>query len=108
MIEQAVRDIYQLLLNGEYAEISQITDEKRLNSEEISLSVKEYGCNLVPYPASIELDVIEIGGSSPREWNVVAPVYTEEEGLSDLSMELTIIENCETELRIELDNIHVR
>lgn len=52
--------------------------------------------------------MIEVSGSNLKEWGVVAPIYTAEEGVSDLSIELSFTENGEAILKSELDNLRVR
>ncbi len=108
MIEQTVRHIYSLLCSQRYEELESLTDGVRLSASEIEQSISEYGCEVVPYPGLVELDVIEGVGSNPREWSVVAPIYTTEEGLSDLSLELSLTENGKAIYKSELDNIRVR
>lgn len=108
MIEKIVKELYALLLNKEYQQIESLTEGVRLNAREIEDSIKDYGRNLAPYPEKVEFDVIEIVGTEKKAWSVVAPVYTIEEGLSDLSIELTILHSASDHLKIELDNIHVR
>ena len=107
MFEETVRDLYELLRNGKYEEIVQITGGVRLSSNEIKYAISEYGRRLAPYPKTIDLDVIEVTGSDPKKWSVVAPVFTEEEGLSDLNIELTIIDDGHPNLKIEFDDLHV-
>jgi hypothetical protein len=51
---------------------------------------------------------VEVENSNPKEWSVVAPIYTSEEGCSDLSIELSLIENGKEIYKSELDNIRVR
>jgi len=51
--------------------------------------------------------VVEVFGSNLKEWGVVAPIYTAEEGVSDLSIELSFTENGEAILKSELDNLRV-
>jgi hypothetical protein len=108
MIENTVRYVYTLLLSKNYEDLEIFTNSNRLRADEIKESVEEYGRQLIPYPEKIELDVIEVSGSSPQEWNVVAPIYTVEEGISDLSIELSLEENDEPIFKTELDNIRVR
>jgi hypothetical protein len=108
MIEKTVRHIYSLLLSEKYDELAQFTNGIRMSSSEIRESISEYDCQLVPYPECLKLDIIEVENSSPREWSVVAPIYTSEEGYSDLSIELSIIENGKELYESELDNIRVR
>jgi hypothetical protein len=108
MIEHTVRRIYSLLCNQKYGALEKLTSGIRLSADEIEQSIEEYGYLLTPYPDSVELDVIEVIGSMPREWSVVAPIYTEEEGLSDLSLELSLLDSGENIYKSELDSIRVR
>ncbi len=108
MIENTVRYIYSFLLAKKYEELEHLTGSKNLSAAYMMECIDEYGCHLMPYPESINLDVVEISKSSPKEWSVVAPIYTIEEGMSDLSLELTIIDNNEDIFQTEVDNIHVR
>jgi hypothetical protein len=52
------------------------------------------------------MSIYQVIGSKPREWAIVMPLWTREEGRSDLSLEATIVEDGQS-FRIELDNIHV-
>jgi hypothetical protein len=108
MIEQTVRHIYSLLLSKKYDELVQLTNGVRMSSNEIQESISEYGCQLVSYPDNLVLDIVEVENSNPKEWSVVAPIYTSEEGCSDLSIELSLIENGKEIYKSELDNIRVR
>ena len=107
MIEKTVRTLYSLLLNRQYQQIEKMTEGIRLNSQEIEGAISDYGRNMAPYPEHVEFDLIEITGSNPKSWSVVAPVYTMEEGLSDLSLEMTLTQIDADLLKVELDNIHV-
>lgn len=107
-MKQVVEDVYALLYNEQYDQLAQLTKSTRLSSKEMTLSISEYDCQLTPYPNDVTLDVIEVQDSNPKEWNVIAPIYTKEEGLSDLSLELTLIEKVGEIFEIKLDNIHVR
>ncbi len=108
MIEETAKYIYSLLLEQKYKDLEEFTGSKRLTADEIKYCIQDYGYHLVQYPDEIILDVIEITDSNPTEWSVIAPVHTVEEGLSDLSIELSVIDNGEKIFRVELDNIRVR
>jgi|SRR5690554_5233353 len=108
MIESTVRHIYSLLQSQQYEAVEKLTNGIRLSADEIEEAITDYGCRLVPYPDSVELDIVEVTGSTPKEWSVVAPVFTVEEGLSDLSIELSLVDNGQEIYRSELDNIRVR
>jgi hypothetical protein len=50
------------------------------------------------------MDVIEIEGGN--KWSVVMPLWSEEEGRSDLSIELTIIKYGNNFV-FEIDDLHI-
>lgn len=108
MNEETIKKFYSLLLNRKYQQIESLTDCNRLSAKQIADIVKDYGRTIVPYPEKIKFDVIKVEKADSEEWSVVAPIYTLEEGLSDLSIELTLIKNGPDSFKIELDNIHVR
>lgn len=108
MNEETIKNIYSLLLDGKYQRIESLTDGIRLSAQEIAKAIRDYGRTLAPYPKTVGFDVIKIEKADSKVWSVVAPIYTLEEGLSDLSMELTIIKNGPESFKVELDNIHVR
>lgn len=108
-IEKTVRLIVSLLVNGEYEKLAKITNNTRLRAEHIRESIDEYPATLSVPPESAfdNIDVLEISGSSPKQWSVRFDLWTMEEGLSDLSAEMTLIESDDEILKIELDGIHV-
>jgi RHS repeat-associated protein len=69
----------------------------------------EYGRRLVrpPDDAFAELDRIRVRTDGPEQWSVIMPLWTQEEGLSDLCVSLTLIARPEGGYRVELDDIHV-
>ena len=75
----------------------------------MELAVLEYGATIITPPESAfeDLDIIDIKGATPRAWSVRFDFWTKEEGLSDLSLELTLINGEEELLNVEIDNIHV-
>jgi hypothetical protein len=71
--------------------------------------ITDYGRQLVlpPDEAFGVMDVVEVRNAKPRRWSVTMPLWTREEGRSDLSLELTLIAGAQA-FAIELDDIHVR
>ncbi|WP_218951148.1 DUF7668 domain-containing protein, partial [Desulfoluna butyratoxydans] len=108
LIEDKIKQFYSLLLRKQYREIEKLTQGNNLSAEAIENAISEYECTLVPYPINVAFDIIEISSSKPKSWSVVAPIYSSEEGFSDLSIELTIIQTTNGHIYVELDNIHVR
>lgn len=111
MIEQLrkpVGKVVELLVAGRYAELDTLTKGVRLSAQEVAKAISDYGRQLV-MPADDAfclLDVVEIRNARPHRWSVTMPLWTQEEGRSDLSLELTIIRD-HAAFDVELDDIHV-
>jgi hypothetical protein len=104
----AVRELVQLLVACQYEEIARLTHRERLDSKSIENAIREYGRKLImPPPEKFDqLDVVEVRNGGEPRWSVRMPLWTQEEGSSDLSIELTVIKR-KNEYVVELDDIHV-
>jgi hypothetical protein len=106
--EQAVREVMALLVRGDYREIERRTAGVRLSAVEMGEAVKDYGKRLVLSPDAVSnLNVVPITSSIPPSWSVYVPLWTAEEGRSDLTLELTIKQLETNQFQIEVDNLHV-
>ena len=47
----------------------------------------------MPDENELKFDVVEVEGRSPRQFSVDAPVFTVEEGHSDLTARMTVIDS---------------
>lgn len=107
-IENLVRRVIDLLIAHKYGELEAMTNGVRLKASDMNRVITEYGRKLVPPPENaFELmDMVKIRDTSNSKWSVTMPLWTQEEGRSDLSIELTLTGN-EKQFTIELDDIHV-
>jgi hypothetical protein len=103
-----VQRLVRLLVAGKLDDVERLTKGNRLKAQEIKEAISTYGRHLVAPPADAfnSMELVKIRDSNPPRWSVVMPLWTREEGRSDLSIELTLIENQGT-FQIELDDIHV-
>jgi hypothetical protein len=109
-IRQAVERIMLMLASRDYRGIEAATRGVRLTAAEVENAVREYGRTVaVPPPEAYDefLEVVEVRAPGPRRWSVNMPVWTEEEGRSDLTAELTLVDGEEGALVPELDGLHV-
>lgn len=108
-IEKTIRLVIELLVNGEYEKLAEITGNSRLSADDIRECVKQYPGTLIMPPDRTfnDLDVIETTKPPPTEWSVRFDLWTREEGLSDLSLEMALTDCDDEFLIIRLDNIHV-
>lgn len=108
-IIRTLRYVVTLLVKEQYEELEKLTMGIRLQANHIKSAIQEYGRTLIMPPDSTydKLDIIEIEGVKPVKWSVTFDLWTMEEGRSDLSLELTLINSDSELLGVELDNIHV-
>ncbi len=53
------------------------------------------------------VDVVPVSGSDPQRWSVVIPLWTREEGRSDLSLEIIVEDSPAQRYPVEVDDLHV-
>ena len=100
MVEQLARGDFEELLGG--------CIRSRLTTEDLDKVLRGYGRKLVPPPVDAydDLDAVQVKGAAVPTWSVRAPLWTDEEGRSDLTLELTIALGP-GEPSVELDDLHV-
>ena len=107
-IEVTVRTVIDLLVRGDYETVERITGGQRMSRLEIDEAVSEYGRTLVP-PGEDWWQLVEVSPvtAEPGKFHIAAPLWTDEEGRSDLSVELWLTEFAPGLYRASLLNIHV-
>lgn len=107
---RCVSHVVDLLIRRCYSEIEQLSKGKRLSASELEGAIAEYGGTLVHAPAgstSVEFIRVELPG--PECWRVDVDLYTQEEGRSDLTLQLTLERDRQEPFgyRVEIDDLHV-
>ncbi|HPT57777.1 MAG TPA: hypothetical protein PLK42_13930 [Casimicrobium sp.] len=104
-----VGELVALFAAGKFEDALRRAPRSRVTAEQLRGAVNAYGRSLVALPAEgYELiDCVEVRGSNPTEWSVVVPLFTREEGRSDLSLELSMFEGAAGSYSVEIDDIHV-
>lgn len=107
-ITKTAQSIVEMLVERHYTELERLSGGVRLSAQAIELAVSQYGRTLCRVPAERwpDLDVVEVTGAVPARFSVRVDLWTSEEGRSDLSLELTLIDDGET-LAVEIDDLHV-
>lgn len=108
-LRTAVSAIVGLLVDGSYDVVEAMTRGRRLSAASLREAVDGYARTLVPVPpASLDgLDVVRIEGSGPAAFHVVVELWTQEEGRSDLSLELRLTDLYGGAYDIEVLDLHV-
>ena len=106
--ESVVHDVVAQLAAGRYADLERRTRGVRLSADELAHAVREYGRQVIPPPdAVLPLDVVPITGAELPAWSVNVPLWTAEEGRSDLTLELTVRAGPAGAYDVEIDDLHV-
>jgi hypothetical protein len=86
-----------------------MTAGRRLSASELAEGVAQYGRTLVFPPAATfdTLDFIKFFDAQGAAYGVRVPLWTREEGRSDLEIELTLREVSEGLIIAAIDNLHV-
>jgi hypothetical protein len=104
-----LRSIMQLLVNKNYVALERMSSANRLSALDMEQAVSAYGRTLVMPPVGKFCpDIVPITGNEACRWSVVLPLFSNEEGPSDLSLgvQVRLLDNKSYELEIE--DLHVR
>jgi hypothetical protein len=80
----------------------------RVSAQQLRTVVEQYGRTLVALPNAELVDLVPIQGAKSPRWSVIVPLFTLEEGRSDLSLELTICEARSGTWEVQIDDLRVR
>lgn len=107
--ETVIRDLVDALAARNYEELERRTRGVRLSAVELAYAVEQYGRTIIvpPYGLTLELDVVPITGAQPQVWSVNVPLWTLEEGRSDLTLEITVRASASRDYIVEIDDLHV-
>lgn len=105
----ATRIAVGLLVRAEYDALAALTRNRLLSARQLRHAVEDYGRQLVEPPESVwrELDVVRAEGDSSPTFNVVFPLWTSEEGESDLTLELQLSEDVGGRFSTTITGLHV-
>ena len=106
--KELIRQVLALLVAGKYTELETLTHGTRLNAKEMATAVADYRRKLVmpPEDGFGLMNEVEVKDVRPKRWSIAMPVWTQEEGRSDLTVEMTVIEQ-KNGFSVELNDIHV-
>ncbi len=108
-IQTTAKRLVTLLVAHDFAGLEEWSQGVRLKREQMAEALNQYPGYFVmpPEPTVPYLDVVEVIDSSPKQWSVDIPLWTQEEGRSDLTMQVTMIESENEMMIVEIDDIHV-
>lgn len=107
-VQRVTLTVANLIADGNYAGVVQACSSSRLTEAAIQGVIRDYGRTVVRLPANYSdyLDVVAVKGRSNPTWSIRAPLWTLEEGRSDLTLELTVVDEVGGPT-VELDDLKV-
>jgi len=113
-VEGVIKTTITLLVDGEYETLASLTSGKMLSADLMRKAIDDYGRTLVMPPDEVLRDLFqddrfhgEVEGASPRRYWYDVPLWTVEEGRSDLELRLGVIEIAPGLYDVELEVIYV-
>lgn len=105
----AVQVLVSLLATGQFEVAAAMTRGDRLSAADLREAVARYGRTLVALPieALQQMDVVEIQGREYPTFHVVVDLWTAEDGQSDLSLELELIDRYHGAFETRILDLHV-
>jgi len=104
-----VAGLVALLSAGDVDEVLRRAPNSRVSAQQLREAICQYGKTLVPLPPESHelIDYVVVAGTIPPKWSVAVPLFTQEEGRSDLSLELVLSARASGGHCVEIDDIHV-
>ena len=108
-VAEVVKSLVGLLVTGEWPELGRMVSGSRLSIDDMRLAVAHYGRTLTmpPREAFDRLDVVDVVATPQRTVSVRFPLWTLEEGCSDLELVLTVTEGADGLWHARVDDVLV-
>ena len=109
-MQTAVAMVANLLAAGDYGSVERMTSGRRLSAADLERAVHDYGEKLVRIPSEAldDLEVIEVTGSDPAAFMIDIDLWTEQEGRSDLTLSLELVDRYSGAYEISVLDLHVQ
>ncbi len=104
--------IMTLLVDAQYENLEQLCRKGGLTARQLQEAAGAWPFRLVMpdsnvLEALVYGEIVEVGDSNPTQWSVYVNLWSQEEGRSDLTLELTVFDKHGDYYDVEINNIHV-
>lgn len=99
-----------LVVDGEYEALERMTRGIHMPAEEMGRAISLYGRTLTPPPLEAYADLTHVHErerEGQRVYFIEFPLWTVEEGQSDLELDLVLVEVADESYDVELNDIRV-
>jgi hypothetical protein len=105
-----VRIVVDLLVRQEYGVLEAMTRGNRLSAKDIRWAVEQYGRTLIapPEDAWNAVEIYRVEPSSVPTFSIDVLLWSREEGRSDLTLSLTLVEFAPGLFETQIDDLRVQ
>jgi hypothetical protein len=100
-----IRNIVQDILGGNYEDIVLRKENGRIDINDLENVIKEYNKTIIPLPEEA-FSIAELYKINDNQIDIYIPLWTKEEGRSDLTLFLSCYNTNET-LTVEINDLRV-
>jgi hypothetical protein len=106
-LERTVRAVIDLLVQGKCEELETLSGRLYFTAQTLREALKEFPYKPVPLPDEGWWEEVTVTPVTGRpEFHVAAPLWTEEEGRSDLVFEMSLTERTGEEYDVTLNQLY--
>lgn len=107
-LESVVRTLVNRLALGDYEDVLNYCSTSRLTADDLRQVIEDYGRAFIKPPPSAytNLDAVAVRNAQQPTWSVQAPLWSKEEGRSDLTLEVTVTQDGDR-WDVHLEDLHV-
>ncbi|HZU13500.1 MAG TPA: hypothetical protein VFB58_11720 [Chloroflexota bacterium] len=109
-IATTVHRVIELLVAGDYLSLERISTGQSLTPGQLAEAVREYGRTLRMPPGEVLpslIAIFPIQDADPAAWSIDVDLWTEEEGHSDLTLQLELTESGRELCEVQIVDLHV-
>jgi len=108
-LRSTISALSELLAQQDYESFCGFARNSRLTPGGVSRVIRKYRRHLIPLPdvAYKKMEVVPISESIPQRWTVIVPLWTKEEGRSDLSLDITLQNSIGKTYTVDINDLHV-
>ena len=98
-----------LLVARDYETAAAMTRGRRLSAADLERAISEYGQTLVRLPpeALEDFEIYQVQDTEPPTFELVVDLWTREEGRSDLTLELELVDRFNGAYEVSIQSLHV-
>ena len=108
-VNEQIRRLVEDLVHERYEALEADVRSGRLTANELREATSRYGRHLTlpPEDTFLTLDTCKVEGQPVPTWSVELPMWTLEDGKSDWTLDLIVIERSPGLSSVEIDDLHV-